>query len=163
MNGGRTPWRKIRLHGLYISFQGYIGILHGRVLSVCVAMILDSDRKKVLLVRLTYIDGLYLPGGGVKKFEEPEAAAGRELREELGLKIKNCELFGVYSNYSESKSDTVIVLLCDAHIPDNTARSREIHSFGYYSMRDLPADTSPGTRRRIEEYLANKAPAIGKW
>lgn len=140
----------------------YWNIARPRTLGVR-AMILDDSREKVLLVRHTYIDGSYLPGGGVKKFEDPEAAIMRELKEELGLEIRNCVLFGVYSNYSESKSDTVIVLLCDADIPDNTVGSREIRSFGYYSMRDLPSDISPGTQRRIDEYLTDNFPVMGKW
>ena len=126
------------------------------------AIILDESKEKVLLVRHTYIKGLYLPGGGVKKFETPESAIMRELKEEIGFIVKSCELFGVYSNYSEFKSDTVIVLICTGNMMGNTV-SKEIQSFGFFDVFDLPDDVSPGTRRRIDEYLSGGLSVITKW
>jgi 8-oxo-dGTP diphosphatase len=39
----------------------------------------------LLLVRPSYRGGWHLPGGGVRRGEKPEAAARRELAEEIGL------------------------------------------------------------------------------
>ena len=39
----------------------------------------------LLLVRSSYRTGWHLPGGGVRRGEMPEAAARRELAEEIGL------------------------------------------------------------------------------
>ncbi len=44
-----------------------------------------TDRGEVVLVRLTYARGWFLPGGGLKPGEDPEAGILRELREEIGL------------------------------------------------------------------------------
>ena len=126
------------------------------------AIVLDETGQKVLLVEHTYISGFYLPGGGVNKFEAPEAAVARELREELGFTVTSCKLFGVYSNFSESKSDTVILLRCTGSITENV-KSNEIASFGFFDMHALPENTSPGTRRRIQEYLNGKTGVIGQW
>ncbi|EYD73968.1 NUDIX hydrolase [Rubellimicrobium mesophilum DSM 19309] len=40
---------------------------------------------ELVLVRLTYARGWRLPGGGLKRGEDAQAAALRELREEIGL------------------------------------------------------------------------------
>jgi len=126
------------------------------------AMIFDEDKEKVLLLKHTYIDGWFFPGGGVKKFEKPLDALTRELREELGFSFEGGELFGVYSNFSESKSDTVIVMTCCGTIPDK-AVSKEITDFRFFDLSCLPSDVSPGTKRRINEYISGEKQIIGEW
>lgn len=41
--------------------------------------------RALLLVRTSYVAGWHLPGGGVRRDETPDAAARRELVEEIGL------------------------------------------------------------------------------
>ena len=49
------------------------------------------------LVRHTYTDGWYLPGGGVKKGESFETALHRELKEEVALSNAKIErVLGIY-------------------------------------------------------------------
>jgi hypothetical protein len=40
--------------------------------------------------------------------------------------------------------------------------NREIIACGFFTAADLPPDTTPGTRRRIEEVLQNR-PLIEDW
>ncbi len=55
---------------------------------------------QILVVRHSYQPGSSLPGGEVKKDEEPAAAASRELREEVGIQVEPEILISVYEGRS---------------------------------------------------------------
>jgi 8-oxo-dGTP pyrophosphatase MutT (NUDIX family) len=133
-----------------------------RPITVGVRLILSQDQT-VLLVKHTYQSHWYLPGGGVKRGETLEEAARREAAEELGAKLGNLRLFGVYTNFYEYKSDHVIVFTCaDFALTGKT--NHEIESFDLFRSDDLPEGTSPGSRRRIQEYVSSdEPPFVGAW
>jgi len=72
-------------------------------------------------------------------------------------------LFGIYTNFFEGKSDHVVVFAgLDFTLGDVT--NLEIEASGLFDLRDLPEKTSPGSRRRIDEYLAGHGtPATATW
>jgi 8-oxo-dGTP pyrophosphatase MutT (NUDIX family) len=117
----------------------------------------------ILLVKHTYLESWYLPGGGVKKGETLEAALRREVSEELGARLGGLALLGVYSNFYEYKSDHIVVFVCK-DFALNGKRDNEIAAWSFFPVGELPLDISPGTRRRIEEYLrGDSSPPVGKW
>jgi 8-oxo-dGTP pyrophosphatase MutT (NUDIX family) len=115
------------------------------------------------LARLLY----KLPGGGVKRGETLEDAARREAAEEVGAALGTLRLFGVYTNFYEHKSDHIVVFACDDLTLSGEpggARGFEIERFGFFSFDDLPPDVSPGSMRRIREYVGgDSTPVTGIW
>ncbi len=54
-----------------------------------------TDGNRVLLVRHTYGPRHWeVPGGGIKRHEPPSSAARREMREELGIDVKDWTALG---------------------------------------------------------------------
>ena len=120
------------------------------------ALLLDPAGSRVALVRHTYLDGWYLPGGGVKKREGVTHALHRELAEEVAVAGATVErVLGVYHNRREGKDDHVIVYVARAGGDALHGADRlEVAEVGWFAVDALPEGTTPATRRRIAEFRA---------
>jgi ADP-ribose pyrophosphatase YjhB (NUDIX family) len=120
-------------------------------------LVLDRD-DRVALVLHTYLDGWYLPGGGVQRGESWDGALARELGEEIGLTELRIErVLGVYHDTVTLKDDHVVAYVArtDALEPSlRTADPFEIQDVRWFALDSLPADLSPATARRIAEFRA---------
>lgn len=124
--------------------------------------LLAVKEGEALLVKHTYLDGWYLPGGGVKAGETLRDAIKREAAEEAGAGLKELQLFGVYSSFLEGKSDHIVVFLCE-NFTWKQVGNREIESVRCFAFNELPEGTSPGTHRRIAEYTAGERAVSTPW
>jgi 8-oxo-dGTP pyrophosphatase MutT (NUDIX family) len=121
-----------------------------------VRAVVRGQDERILLVKHTYDRYWYLPGGGRKKHEDPQAAIARELREELGIRNGLIERkLSTYFSEFEGKRDTVDVFVVSAGDIDRLQRL-EISEAQWFDPRALPPDVSPATRRRIEECLGDR-------
>lgn len=130
------------------------------------AVLLDQD-ERIALVRHTYTDQWYLPGGGVKKGESTKAAIARELAEEVAIEHASIErVLGVYHSRYESKDDHIVIFIARVTMPSGGRLRRadpmEIEKAEWFALDRLPASTSPATARRIAEYRAG-ASGMGNW
>lgn len=120
-------------------------------------LVLDRDGH-VALVLHTYLDGWYLPGGGVNPGESFDEAIARELREEIGLDAFRIErVLGVYHDTVTLKDDHVVayVVRTDTSAPPlKSADPFEIQAAKWFALDSLPEDLSPATARRIAEFKA---------
>ncbi len=71
---------------LYLGFKIYCFLFRPIRIGVRMVMI---QRDEVLLIRHTYLNGWYMPGGGIKRNETLEQAARREAHEETGAELKD--------------------------------------------------------------------------
>ncbi len=132
-----------------------------RPISAGARVILVCDGK-VMLVHHTYMSQWYLPGGAAHRHETLEEAARREAYDEVGSEMHKLELLGVYSNFALHRSDHVAVFICDDFRMKDSPGAK-IDSAAFYAADDLPADTSPGTRRRIDEWRAGQRGLAARW
>jgi len=123
-----------------------------------VRAIVENAAGEVLLVRHTYMPGLYFPGGCVEKAEPAHEAMARELVEEAGVQLASAaELIGVFSNHAIMRNDHV--LLYRVHLWESvTATSHgEIAEIVWADPLNPPTDTTPATCRRLAELYGETA------
>lgn len=131
----------------------FLSLFGKRTIGVRILLVKD---EQVLLVKHTYQKGWYTIGGGVEQKETPRFAIERELLEEVGVTLASPpELFAVYYSYNEKHDNYVMFYIGRAHT-QITVHSPEIAESQWFPINQLPEDTTPATRRRIEEYLEQR-------
>ncbi|MGE5562817.1 MAG: NUDIX domain-containing protein [Bacillota bacterium] len=108
-----------------------------------------TPERRIVLVKLRYIPGWRVPGGGRKPHETPQEAVLRELREEIGLTAHGrvrlaCEL----EESVHFKRDVASLLI----VEDVRYRPRwnwEVEQVAEFPLDDLPGDTAAPTLRWI--------------
>lgn len=124
-------------------------------------MLFTNSDGRVLLVEPTYKEVFEAPGGAVESGESPQAAAAREVMEELGITIAPGRL--VVVDYvpptSDRRTDGVIFVfnggvLTEDHVASISLASDELRSWGWYTVADVYELMRPLVARRIEVSLA---------
>jgi len=119
------------------------------------ALVIDAQGR-VFLVKHSYIDGWYLPGGGVEVNESLAVALARELREEGNIELNGPpQLFAIYLNRHISRRDHVALYVVRSFTQSGVPQpNHEIVAHGFFAPSSLPDDTTRGTRERIAEVLS---------
>lgn len=145
---------------LYLGFKIYCFLFRPIRMGVRVMMI---ENEKAWLVRHTYLDGWFLPGGGLKKWESLDQAARREAREETGAELNEISLAGIFTSYVQWKTDHTAVFLCKDFKFVGTSDA-EIAEMRLFPLTELPADTYPLHRKLLEKYSTGKIENnFGEW
>lgn len=115
-----------------------------------VSVVLRDLDGRLLMVRHSYGSQMWsLPGGGLKRDEEPAEAARREVREELGCEITGLTLIASFEEEISGSQHTAHIfsgVLDGMPGPD----MREIIEARFYPRHSLPHPMSPLARKRIE-------------
>ena len=149
------PGARRLLHQL---FEAWVRLRPARVTLGVRGLVVDP-KGRICLVRHTYRDGWFLPGGGVKPRETLSEAAARELREETGIVVAEAprKVLGVYSSRHGRRSDHIVVfVVTDWRVEESV--SPEIAEVAFFPPGELPSGTTPGTSRRISEWMTGVPP-----
>jgi ADP-ribose pyrophosphatase YjhB (NUDIX family) len=119
-----------------------------------VSVIITNLGGDVLLLRHSYGPDVWgLPGGGINRGEEPEAAARREVREELGIELARLEPIGTLEEVLSGSPHTahLFAAICNQHPrPDG----REVVEARFFPSHSLPEPLGRTTRARIAAWKA---------
>jgi ADP-ribose pyrophosphatase YjhB (NUDIX family) len=118
---------------------------------------------ELLLIRNSYgrTDLWLLPGGGIRPWETPEAAARREVNEEVGCALTDLAFVSRHDSNAEGKKDR-IHLFRGTPVGEIEADGREVEEAAFFPLDALPSGLSEATRRRIDEHLGRRA-VDGAW
>ena len=115
-------------------------------------VIVTDLKGNILMLRHSYGPAVWaLPGGGVKRGEDPELAAQRELYEELAIKsTKLRPIREIHSQVSGSPHTThLFALICDTYPkPDN----REVIEARFFPPHSLPEPMGKITQLQLETW-----------
>jgi ADP-ribose pyrophosphatase YjhB (NUDIX family) len=115
-----------------------------------------SPTNEVLLVRRTmepYIRQWSIPAGFVNAFEDPQAAAVRECREETGLVVHIVSLFDVlYGREHPRGADILLVYRADV-IGGKLAAADDADQAAWFLLDNLPSLAFENTRKIFEKLL----------
>lgn len=133
-----------------------------RPMTLGVRAAVKNASGEVLLVRHTYVKGLYFPGGGVERGETVLTSLGRELEEEAGVRLIGApDWVGIFSNHRAMKNDHVCLYTVEASNWESTGANpigREISEIIWCDPSNPPEDATPGTLRRLRELTERRAP-----
>ncbi len=156
----RTKFKKLVIYFIHIAYKiikkpilWYWKIFKIKTYGVRVLIVSENQ---IILVKHWYNSLLVTPGGGIKKYETPEEAAIREVKEETGIEIKQLDyLLGTYSNITESKNDTVYCFVVELNKKIDLSKNKfnlEIANIYWSDIDNLPQGTSRSTVKRVQEY-----------
>ena len=146
---------RVPIQILFRVKRGLLRVLRWRTRGVKV--MLFNAEGELLLIRNSYgRSELYLlPGGGIRPFETPAAAAAREVMEEVGVAVERLTALSTHVSRAEGKSDTVHLFTAfSAEIPK--ADGIEVEEARFFALEALPEAVSPATLRRIAEYKGER-------
>jgi 8-oxo-dGTP pyrophosphatase MutT (NUDIX family) len=121
------------------------------------AMVAVYIGPALLLVRSSYRIGWHLPGGGVRRGEMPEAAARRELAEEIGLAASALLPAGVICGIWDGRRDRVHFFeLRLTELPKLHLDNREIIAARLTSPNELSGMVLTGPVAAYLRQIANR-------
>jgi ADP-ribose pyrophosphatase YjhB (NUDIX family) len=120
----------------YTLLRVYWFIVRPRVRGA-LALLIHADQ--LLLVRNTYGRRVWtLPGGMMKRREDPEAATRREVYEEVGIAVEGFRLVGVFTGRQAQRHDTIHIFTAEVSHPTVRTDPGEILDARWFALADLP-------------------------
>jgi 8-oxo-dGTP pyrophosphatase MutT (NUDIX family) len=133
------------------------------------ALLVMNQDNQLLMIKRTDNKCWGIPGGAMELGEDLEDTIKRETKEEIGIDVKELELFGVYSGKdlyykypNGAEVYNVSVVYMTRNIKDPIEVNQDEHSeYRYFDVNQLPTEISPPIKPIIKD-LATKYNLKGK-
>jgi len=134
--------------------RGIVLLIQPRFTVTAGAVVVDQEGR-VLLVQHVFRpgSGWGVPGGFINKGEQAEAAARRELREEIGLELDRAEL--VFVRTVEAVNQLEIIFRCSTSGTPQP-RNIEVHRVAWFKLDEFPEDLPQSQRQTIKRALGRE-------
>jgi ADP-ribose pyrophosphatase YjhB (NUDIX family) len=118
-----------------------------------VAVIITNEKDEVLLLDhvLRSVCSWGIPGGFIEAGEQPESAARREIREEVGLELDSAELIRI-----RTINRHIEILFRARATGEAAVKSREINALGWFAIGEMPEQMSAAQKRLVAQVLRSE-------
>jgi len=124
--------------------------MNKQTFTIGVFAIIFDNKQRVLLAHRRDYDLWNLPGGGLESGEAPWECVLREVKEETGLNVDIERLAGIYSK--PDKNEIVFSYVCKI-VSGSLRVNEEADKLEYFSVDELPSNTSPKQVMRMKDAL----------
>ena len=102
-----------------------------------------TDGDRVLLVRHTYGHSEWdMPGGGIRRGEQPIVAARREMEEELGIRLDDLRSVGEIRGRAYQAHDRIYCFHAELSAPELTIDHGELEEARWFPRSEMPSELS---------------------
>jgi len=131
------------------------------LIMVGATLLVLNQRNQLLMMKRTDNRCWGVPGGAMELGEDLESTVKRETKEEIGIDIKDLELFGVYSGqelYYQYPNGAEVYNVSIVYLTRNVKEVIEVnldeHSeYRYFDITDLPTEISPPIKPILKDLI----------
>ena len=154
-------------------FMNYIGDLrkvigHDTIMTVGCGVLVENEKGQVLLQKRSDNGQWCVPGGALELGETYKEAAARELREEVGIEVKELQLFGLYSGddrmITYPNQDVVyslaVIFKTNKYTGTISDEDSEVLEHRFFDPQDIPKDLFAPDARPITDWAKGKTQVV---
>ena len=153
--------------------MNYIGDLrkvigHDTIMTVGCGVLVENEKGQVLLQKRSDNGQWCVPGGALELGETYKEAAARELREEVGIEVKELQLFGLYSGddrmITYPNQDVVyslaVIFKTNKYTGTISDEDAEVLEHRFFNSQDIPKDLFAPDARPITDWAKGKTQVV---
>ena len=137
---------------------------HDLVMTVGCGVLIENEKGEVLLQKRSDTGDWYVPGGALEPGETYIEAATRELSEEVGIKVSDLKLFGLYSGEDREihypNGDVVyslsVIFITRSFTGKISDSDSEVLEHRFFDKNSIPKDLFHPDARPILDWAKSK-------